>query len=142
MNNTEFTELNKNIGIRLKAVRQIYNEGIRLTVEQFAHLLDITTDKLLNYESGRSALPINVLLELYNRGIDPIFLLTGSGDIFANNNIGIAMKKNILNKNVNYDAAVKEIITKATQKDTKDKQHTILPSVIKASAGEIIQKKK
>jgi len=135
MSNTENLELNKNIGNRIKAIRHIYNEGIRLTVEQFAHLLDINTEKLLNYESGRSALPISVLLELYNRGINPIFILTGNGEIFANNNVGRSLKKSILNKNINFDDTVNDILARTSEKENKLK--LIASPIIKVSAGKI-----
>lgn len=132
MSNNEIAELNKTIGIRLKAIRKIYNEGIHLSVEQFAHLLDISTDKLLNYESGRSALPINLLIELHNRGINPMFILLGSGDMFAKNSVGQALKKSILDKKIDYETVINEAINVQKTKQT----HTIQP-VIKAVAGEI-----
>jgi len=77
MNKKEIKELNKNIGNRLKAIRHIYLEGMCLSTKQFAYLLGITEEKLLNYENGRSALPIDVLFKLYKRGINPTLLVIG-----------------------------------------------------------------
>ena len=114
------TELNKEIGIRLKSVRHIYNEGSYLTVRQFANLLYITPEKLLNYESGRSALPINVLIELYNRGINPIFLLVGEEDVFANN-AGKSLKEKIMNRNIDYNLIVKNMSSNLLSKRKKTK---------------------
>ena len=112
------TKLNRDIGIRLKSVRHIYNEGTYLTVRQFANLLDITPEKLLNYESGRSALPINVLIKLYNRGINPIFLLVGEEDVFVNN-AGKSLKEKILNRNIDYNLIIKDMLFEFYQKDIK-----------------------
>jgi len=114
-------ELNKDIGIRLKSVRLICNEGTYFTVKQFAHLLNITTERLLNYESGRSELPINVLIELYNRGINPIFLLTGEGEVFTKNDIGKSLKDKILNKNIDYKLAIENTLSNFYKKDRKIK---------------------
>ena len=122
---------NKQIGNRLKAVRSIYNEGIRFTVEQFAHLLDITNEQLLNYEAGRSALPINVLIELYNRGINPVFILAGEEDIFANNYVGNELRKKINSKNMDYNRIINEAL-KSTPSSS-----TLLLQTIKATAGKI-----
>lgn len=77
--------INRNIGKRLRIVRHIFNEGTKLSAEQFAHLLDITRDKLINYEIGRAAVPVALLYNLYKRGINPIYIISGDGSIFANN---------------------------------------------------------
>jgi len=143
MSNTDISKFNKDLGWRLKAVRLVYNEGIKLSVEQFAHLIDITPEKLQNYETGRSAIPPIVLVSLYNRGINPVFLLTGGGDPFASNNVGENLQNNILLKNINYDSAIKNFITKEKNKEelligsTNTKEHSLIPSIIKASAGKI-----
>lgn len=91
---------NKEIGKRLRKVREIMNEGGKLSAEQFAYLLGETRDKIANYESGRASLPVRVLYELYNRGINPQFLLSGEGSIFADNDIGKAFEKKINERNI------------------------------------------
>ena len=127
--------LNKQIGNRIKAIRSIYNEGIRFTVEQFAYLLDITIEQLLNYENGRSALPIYTLAELYNRGINPIFILTGKTDVFADNKIGNELREKLKLKEINYNSIINDALI-STPLDT-----TISLQTIKASAGKIQMKK-
>ena len=122
---------NKQIGNRLKAARSIYNEGIRLTVEQFAHLLDITSEQLLNYETGRSTLPINVLVELYNRGINPVFILAGKDDVLANNDVGNELRKKINMKNMDYNRIINDALISIPTSSTLSLQ------TIKASAGKI-----
>lgn len=77
--------INRNIGKRLRIVRHIFNEGTKLSAEQFAHLLDITRDKLINYEIGRAAMPVALLYNLYKRGINPVYIISGDGSVFANN---------------------------------------------------------
>ena len=116
MDKADIIELNKNIGNRLKAVRHIYNEGMCLSVKQFAYLLDISTEKLLNYEKGRTALPIDVLLKLYNRGINPMFLITGENTIFTDTDAGQLLEKKIINKNPNYKLTMQEVLSKLHKK--------------------------
>ena len=115
MSYKDTNELPYTMGKRLKTARLIYNEGIKLSAEQFAHLLDITTDKLQNYETGRSTIPQTLMYELYYRGINPIYILTGEEDIFANNNVGNALRQKILNKNINYNDVIKKLETKYTK---------------------------
>jgi hypothetical protein len=76
-------EINKAIGKRLRLIRNIFNEGGKLSAQQFAFLLNETRDKIISYELGRSAIPIRMLIELYNRGINIIWLLTGDGGYFC-----------------------------------------------------------
>ncbi len=76
------------IGKRLRFVRSIFNEGGKLSASQFAHLLNETVHKILNYENGRASVSAELLITLYHRGINPIFILTGEGSIFAPNEEG------------------------------------------------------
>ena len=73
------------------------NEGSKLSAEQFAYLLGETRDKIANYESGRAALPVRILYELFNRGISVEFILTGNGSIFADNEAGKLFESKISN---------------------------------------------
>ncbi len=87
--------LNKEIGERIRFIRSIFNEGGKLSANQFAHLLGETVHKILNYESGRVAVPPSFLLNLYKRGINPIFIISGEGSIFAPNTAGIELRRKI-----------------------------------------------
>ncbi|MGE5478995.1 MAG: hypothetical protein ACM3U1_01050 [Chloroflexota bacterium] len=86
---------NKLVGLRLREARMIFNEGARLSAEQFAYLLSETRDRITNYELGRSALPVRIVYELYRRGISPVYLVSGEGEIFAKNAAGKALKTKI-----------------------------------------------
>lgn len=79
---------NEEVGIRLRSVREIMNEGKKLTADQFAHLLEETGDRVRNYELGRTPIPIRLLKGLYDRGINPVYLLAGEGNVFADNAAG------------------------------------------------------
>jgi transcriptional regulator with XRE-family HTH domain len=133
MSKEKDNELNMVMGLRLKAARLIYNEGIKLSVEQFAHLLNITTEKLLNYESGRSSIPHSGMLELYHRGINPVFIITGEKDILVNNGAGNALRRSMISKNINYSQIVRDYTI------SKSKDLSIAPEVFIASAGTIIE---
>lgn len=81
-------DYNNEVGRRLRLIRNVFNEGGKLTADQFAFLLGETRDKITNYELGRASIPIRLLFELYNRGINPIYLITGEGSCFAANKAG------------------------------------------------------
>ncbi|MFN3306266.1 MAG: hypothetical protein ACK42Z_03655 [Candidatus Kapaibacteriota bacterium] len=102
--------LNKEIGERLRFVRSIFNEGGKLSATQFARLLGETMHKILNYELGRAQVPPSLLVTLYRRGINPIFILTGEGSFFAPNQAGRELKdkleKHLEAKGPNNDAPI------------------------------------
>ncbi len=83
------------MGKRLREVREIFNEGGKVSTTQFAYVLSETRDRISNYENGRSAIPVKLLYELYNRGINPTYIITGDGEIFANNEAGNIFKEKI-----------------------------------------------
>ena len=84
----ESKDINILIGRRLREVREIFNEGGKISTTQFAYLLSETRDRISNYENGRSAVPIKLLYELYLRGINPNYIITGEGEVFADNDAG------------------------------------------------------
>lgn len=94
-------EYNKIVGERLLHIRSIFNEGTKLSANQFAHLLGTTRDKITNYENGRSAVPLSLLYSLYLRGINPIYIISGEGSIYADNNAGSILKSRIENTQIN-----------------------------------------
>jgi len=87
--------LNKEIGERIRFIRSIFNEGGKLSASQFAHLLGESVHKILNYESGRVQVPPSFLLSLYKRGVNPIFILSGEGEMFAPNAAGRELKRKL-----------------------------------------------
>lgn len=88
----------KEMGNRLRFIRNIFHEGTRLSSNQFAHLFNESLHKILSYEQGRSAIPVNIMYQLYQRGINPIFLITGEGSIFAPNKAGEELYEKIHGK--------------------------------------------
>ncbi|HOV92104.1 MAG TPA: hypothetical protein PLC04_03370 [Candidatus Kapabacteria bacterium] len=126
-------EINKAIGKRLRLIRNIFNEGGKLSAQQFAFLLNETRDKIISYELGRSAIPIRMLIELYNRGINIIWLLTGDGDIFAKNEAGRRFKQNI-----KFEINSKSEIEKLMKIDDAGNDFPIL----KVAAGKIPKKQR
>lgn len=89
---------NKEIGIRLKEVRKIYNGGYKATIEQFAAILGETKYNLTNYENGKANLPVRVLKVLYDIGINPLYIINGVGSKFADNEAGRNLKEKIEGK--------------------------------------------
>lgn len=88
-------DLNISMGKRLNEIRKIFNEGYKLTISQFAHLMGETKDRMANYESGRSAIPNHLLLNLYRRGINPVYILSGEGTMYANTIAGKELEQKI-----------------------------------------------
>lgn len=93
-------DLNLEIGNRLREIRDIFHEGAKLSAEQFAFVLDETGDRIRNYEIGRASVNVRVLHKLYEKGINPTYLITGEGDIFADNEAGRLRRETI---KLNYE---------------------------------------
>lgn len=94
-------DYNLSVGKRLQEIRKTFNEGTKLSASQFAHLLGTTRDKITNYENGRSSLPVSVLYSLYLRGINPVYIISGDGEIYADNAAGERIRKRIEQKKEN-----------------------------------------
>ena len=97
--------MQKEVGQRLREVRDIFYEGNKLSARLFANTLGETKDNIVNYENGKANIPNRLLIALYYKGFNPIYILTGEGSIFADNERGrelfkIIEKKNKLKGNV------------------------------------------
>lgn len=79
-------------GQRLRNLREILNEGGKLSADQFAFIINESQDKIINYELGRSAIPIKLLLEIYKRGFNPNYIISGVGSIFLDDENGQKLK--------------------------------------------------
>ncbi len=89
MNNLQFE-----IGKRLQEVRNIYNNGYKAGIEQFAAELGENKFNISNYENGKANVPPRILVALYEKGFNPVYVLTGSGDIYADNENGRLRRNN------------------------------------------------
>jgi len=92
-------ELQKKIGERLREIRQIFLEGDKVSTRQFANALAEKKDSITNYEMGKAGIPNRLLLKLYERGFNPVYVLTGEGSMFADNDKGRLLKDKIHAKN-------------------------------------------
>lgn len=54
----------------------------KISVQEFAKLVDSTVFKLYNYKKGASEMPLEVLTNLGNIGINKDYILTGEGEMF------------------------------------------------------------
>jgi predicted metalloprotease len=131
-------ELNIQIGKRLRQVRLMFNEGEKLSTMQFAYLLGESTERIYNYEFGRAGVPVRVLLELYNRGINPIYIISGEGDIFAPNKEGVTLKEKISKRKANLLVNKNEV----KKINLNPKELDFHTKVIKVAAGKIKEKSK
>lgn len=127
-------KLKKEMGLRLRQIRKIFNEGGKLSAEQFAYIFGETTDKILNYELGRASIPLSLLVDLYYRGFNPIYILTGKEGIFAKNAEGRKRKKQLDARNVDVPNSKTDEVTNINQIDASDK--TKIP-IISVAAGKM-----
>lgn len=127
------------VGERLKQIRFIFNEGGKLSADQFAFILGETRDKIANYELGRAGLPVRVLLELYKRGINPVYIITGEGSIFADNREGGNFRYKISEK-VNLGWKFSEESLKILMPSLELDKAKLSKPAIKLAAGRIERK--
>lgn len=76
----------------------MFLEGDKVSTRQFANAVGESKDNIANYENGRANVPNRLLLALYHRGFNPVYIITGEGDIFADNKQGRALKHLIKTK--------------------------------------------
>lgn len=104
-------EINRVIGKRLQDVRRIYNNGFRCSVEQLASEIGESASNIRNYECGKAGIPNRVLLALYHKGINPIYIISGEGKIFAPNEAGSALEAKTIDNKMNNAQAVLRVAT-------------------------------
>lgn len=85
-------KLQSEIGKRIQEIRNIYNGGFRATLEQFSTELGETKYNISNYENGKANIPPRVLVSIFEKGFNPVYVLTGIGDIYADNEKGRSLK--------------------------------------------------
>ena len=85
-------KLQTEIGKRIQEIRNVYNNGFRATLEQFSAELGETKYNISNYENGKANLPPRVLVSLYEKGFNPVYILTGTSEIYADNERGRELK--------------------------------------------------
>lgn len=93
----------KEVGLRLRQIREIMNEGSKLSSIQFGYLLDENGDKIRNYEIGRANIPVRLLYNLYKRGINPNYIIAGHESIFADNDEGKRLAKLTYQRNTKQE---------------------------------------
>lgn len=135
-------DLQKQIGSRLREIRNIFFEGGKLSARQFALAVNETKDNIANYENGRANVPNRLMVTLYNKGINPVYILTGEDSIFASNDAGKLLEKriNFGKKEKGNVAEVYSIDSKKLSFDEMVRQFDLLT----AAAGDMmraIQKK-
>lgn len=124
----------RDMGLRLRQIRKIFNEGGKLSAEQFAFLLGETTDRILNYELGRAAIPLTLLVDLYYRGFNPIYILTGTEHIFAKNNEGRKREKQLIARKIEIPTSISIEVHSFNKID--DTENAKIP-MIKVAAGKM-----
>lgn len=111
------------IGKRLREVRLHYLENIKLSIPDFALELGESKYNIANYERGIANIPNRLLVSLYEKGFNPIYILTGEGSMFAQNNAGRARLNKVKNS---------ETLSENEENALKEKLNTI-----KVAAGDI-----
>jgi transcriptional regulator with XRE-family HTH domain len=138
----------KEIGKRLKEIREKHYAKFKLSISDFADELGEKMFNIANYEAGKANLPNRVLVALYDKGFNPSFILIGEGPLFADNYAGRQRAKQagedigksqqdmeatsndlskmtieeLFNKAIEYNAAADDIM-KYLKKRREDSQH-------------------
>jgi hypothetical protein len=89
-------KIQNEISNRLKEVRTRHYETFKLSTAQFSKELEESEFNLQNYESGKASIPNRLLIALYYKGINPIYILTGEGDVYTDTPQGIARRNRVL----------------------------------------------
>ena len=63
-----------------------------MSTRQFADSMEETKDNIANYENGRAFIPNRLMVNLYFRGYNPIYILAGEQSIYADNDAGRALR--------------------------------------------------
>lgn len=90
----------KDIGKRLKEIREKHYAKFKLSISDFAEELNEKMFNIANYEAGKANLPNRVLVALYDKGFNPSYILTGEGSLFADNYAGRERAKQAGSSNV------------------------------------------
>ncbi|MFA6569844.1 MAG: hypothetical protein WCT77_01260 [Bacteroidota bacterium] len=130
--------LQKEIGKRLKEIRKIYLDGTSVSARQLAENIGETKDNIANYENGKANVPNRVMIALYNKGFNPVYILTGENSMFADNTAGKALNAIIKEKN---KSNVKRILKISDEQD-KIIEFVEKQKPLKAAAGNMIKNKK
>jgi hypothetical protein len=86
------------IGLRLRTIRDQYLIGIKISTNQFAELVGEPKHNIAAYESGKANIPNRVFVALYDKGINPIYILTGEGSVYAPNKAGTTLSESLKGK--------------------------------------------
>ncbi len=132
-------DLNNEIGKRIRNIRLVFNEGGKLTANQFGFLLKESGDKIRNYELGRTPISPRVLYSLYKRGINPIYIISGEGSMFADTKAGREFAGR-LSEHTGGKAGAKVLELADGSADGGGSKFT--PPVYKVAAGRINKKNK
>lgn len=129
------SQYNKECGKRLKQVRNIFAIGKKVSSEVFAEYLLETRDRIANYENGRTQIPIRLLYELHEKGFNPIYVISGDGDIFAENKEGKRIKR-LIHSEAKIDTQVEKNLAKIKKAVKLQNDHE--NDELKAAAGRIV----
>ena len=83
------------IGNRLRKIRELYLIGIKISIAQFAELVGEPKHNIAAYESGKANIPNRLFVALYERGINPVYILTGEGSVYSQNEAGKSLRNSL-----------------------------------------------
>lgn len=76
--------------------------GGNISSAQLAHRLGISPDAMRNYESGRTALPLQIIFKLHREGLSMHWLLDEAGGMFADNPEGKRLREELERAGIDY----------------------------------------
>jgi hypothetical protein len=66
-------------------------------------------DSITNYEMGKAGIPNRLLVKLYDRGFNPVYIISGEGSLFADNDKGKALKEKLESRKNSNGTSVQNI---------------------------------
>ncbi len=110
-------------------IRERFLLGIKLSIAQFSELLGEPKYNIQAYETGRANIPNRILVNLYEKGINPTFILTGEGSAFASNSSGRELQQKYLSNSSGKIKEAVSILEEESETNTQPLKGTLKGSV-------------
>lgn len=82
---------NLEVGMRLQHARKL----LKMTQKELAETTGFNPTNITSYELGKADVPVRLLSELYKLGVNSNWILTGTEHIFAYNDAGKLLQKDV-----------------------------------------------
>lgn len=95
-----------------RAIADRIREFIRINYKsyaEFARVVGTDRSRITSYVKGRTSPALKNLKSLYDAGLNTEWLMTGQGNMYANNDTGVTLSKEFIKKFTHYEKIHKEV---------------------------------